>query len=418
MGFRERLSALGMRGGLAALLTYERVRSGVRWNPVSIRYQQDPYPTYRSLRERDPIHRSMLLRGLVASRYEDIDRILGDHQTFASDERVTMDPVEAAQREAPATMLDLDVPDHTRLRQLANRAFTPRAVEQLRPKIEQLTDELLDRATDAGGCEFIGEFAYPLPVSVIAELLGIAIEDRERFRRWSNALARRVDLGITAEERRLADTADEELSAYLEDAITQRRAEPRDDLLSALVAAEVDGDRLTHRELIATVILLLVAGHETTVNLLGNGLLALLQHREQLERLRSEPELIENAVEEPLRFDSPVQLDRRIANKQVEVGGVTIEPRQSIVLLLGSANRDPAAFDRPDELDLGRENVRHLSFARGIHYCLGAPLARLEAQVVFPRLLERFSTIELVEQPRFASRITLRGLETLPLRLA
>ena len=414
---RERVSALGMRGALQALLAYERIRTGVRWNPLAASYQQNPYPTYRRLRERDPVHRSAMLRGWVVSRYEDIDRILGDHRTFASDYRAGLDPDEAAHRETPATMIDVDPPDHTRLRSLANHAFTPRAVEALRPEIEAIADEAFEGFAEAGGCEFISEFAFPLPVTVIAELLGVPIDDRERFRAWSNALARRVDLSITAEERRAADRADAELAAYLEGVIEQLRAEPDETLLSALVSAEIEGDQLSHRELIATVQLLLVAGHETTVNLLGNGLNALLDHPEELARMRREPELIGNAVEELLRYDAPIQIDRRIATRPVDVGGVQVAPRTSLILLLSSANRDPAAFEDPDRLDLGRPNVRHLSFARGIHYCLGAPLARLEAQVVFPRLLDRFATIERSEEPRFAPHITLRGLESLRLRL-
>ncbi len=405
-------------------LVRERIRSGVTWNPQDREYQQRPTEAYEALRERDPIHFSPMTNGWVFTRTEDCDAILRDHRRFSNDMRLANAPLgfEYPDRETPS-ILTIDPPDHTRLRALVSRAFTPKAVEELRPRIEAVTDELLDAvdARVAAGerqVEMMSALATPLPVTVIAEMIGIPPEDLPRFKVWSDQLARTGEPTITFSELEVAGRASGELDRYFDEVIEQRRVAPRDDLVSRLIAAEEDGDQLSHEEVLSLLELLLVAGNETTTNLIGNGLLALLQQPEQLERLRREPELIESAVEELLRFDSPVQATWRVALEDLEWDGHRIKRGQVAILLMGGANHDPARYEHPERLDVGREPNRHLSFGRGIHHCLGAPLARLEGQVVFARLLERYEMLRLAEEPRFKDHIVLRGLTELRVEVA
>ncbi len=312
-------------------------------------------------------------------------------------------------------MLVVDPPDHTRLRTLVQKAFTPRVVERLRPRIEALVKEALDEAEARGSMDLVADLAYPLPVTVIAELLGVPVEDRSAFRRWSDALVGALDPVALTDRRSAVLAARDALHAYLERVVAERRAAPRDDLISRLVEAEEQGDRLSGPELLAMGVLLLVAGHETTVNLIGNGINALLAHPDQLARLRDEPELIEPAVEELLRYDSPVQLTGRVALEELELGGRRVEPGQMLMLLLGAANRDPRVFAEPERLDLGRDPNPHLAFGRGIHFCLGAPLARLEGQIAIRELVRRFPTLRLAGTPERRPTVTLRGFASLPL---
>jgi cytochrome P450 len=290
-----------------------------------------------------------------------------------------------------------------------NKAFTPRQVETMRPRIEAVVDELLDEAGE-GRIDIMAAVADPLPTVVIAEMLGVPAQDRARFKQWSDAVARQLEPTTQRDEHVAAFKANSELREYFDEIIEQRRAEPQDDLISALIAAEEEGDKLTREEMVSTLVLILVAGNETTTNLIGNGLLALLRHPDQLERLRDDPGLMENAVEEMLRYDSPVQTDGRTAIEDVVVGGREIEAGQQVVLLLGAANHDPAVFDDPGRLDLGRDAREHVAFARGNHYCLGSPLARAEGQIAFDRLLERYSEMRLAAEPEFKDHIVLRGM--------
>jgi hypothetical protein len=295
------------------------------------------------------------------------------------------------------------------------QAFTPRAIEALTPRIRQITTHLLDQIADPTGFEVMETLARPLPMIAMAGLLGVPTRDLAQFRTWSHLRARLIEPTITARERQLATEAAYELDAYFLGLIEQRRTDPQDDLISALVAAEAAGDQLSHTELIVMLRLLLVAGNETTTNLIGNGLLALLRHPEQWHLLRSDPSLIAGAVDELLRYDSPVQVLGRTATQDMELGGRSIGKGQGIVLLLGSANRDPEVFDQPDRLDVTRQGPSILGFGRGIHHCLGAPLARLEARIVFEMLLERFPAMRLLTvDPPFRDNIVLRGLEVLP----
>ena len=289
----------------------------------------------------------------------------------------------------------------------------------LEPHIRSLMHGLLDGIDDLSGFDLMEAVARPLPVIVIAEMLGVPVEDRPRFRSWSDRRARILEPTISAEERADAVLAGADLDAYFAPLVEERRADPRDDILSGLVQAEEEGDRLDGNETITMLRLLLVAGNETTVNLIGNGMLALLQHPEQLQRLREDPSLVPSAVEELLRYDSPVQLDLRRIVEDCDVNGFPVKRGEDIVMLIGGANRDPEQFTDPDELDVGRDRASHISFGRGIHACIGAPLARLEARIAIEVLLERFSSIRLADPPaRFRPSIVLRGLESLPVAAA
>ena len=405
---------------IGAMLARERWQSGVTYNPLSRQTAQDPYPVYAALRERDPVHRSGLMNAWLFTRHADIDTILRDHRLFSNDPRKgTLSRRQRAGLPADDefTMLFLDPPDHKRLRALVNKAFTPKAVNALEPHIRSLLSSLLDDIDDPAGFDLMQAVAQPLPVIVIAEMLGIPPEDRAQFKIWSDQRARTLEPSIDARERALADAANKALNDYFRPIIEERRAAPQDDIVSALAQAEEEGDRLTELEMLNMLRLLLIAGNETTTNLIGNGVLALLRHPDQLQRLRDDPSLIPLAVDELLRFDSPVQTDFRRALEDCEVNGFPLKKRDNIVLLLGAANRDPDVFDEPDRLDVGRGDRSHLSFGRGIHHCIGAPLARLEGRIVLEMLLERYSQINLRgEQPRFRNSIVLRGLESLPVR--
>ena len=398
----------------------ERLQSGVGYNPLSFRTAQDPYPVYVALRTRDPVHRSRLLKSWLFTRHSDVDAILRDHRRFGSDPRTgSLTSRQRAMLPPPEefTMLFLDPPDHTRLRALVNTAFTPKAVKDLEPRIRGVLGSLLDDIEDPAGFDLMQAVARPLPVIVIAEMLGVPPEDRERFRVWSAQRARLLEPTIGPREREAGEAASRAFDAWFRPIIEARRTEPRDDIVSALARAEDDGGRLSEREMLNMLRLLLSAGNETSVNLIGNGMLALLRHPEQLRQLRDDPGLIPAAVEELLRFDSPVQADFRRVLADCEVNGFALRRRDNVVLLLGAANRDPDVFEDPDRLDVGRSQGSHLSFGRGIHHCLGAPLARLEGRIVLEMLLERFSQMDLLAgRPRFREGIVLRGLQSLMVR--
>ncbi len=312
-------------------------------------------------------------------------------------------------------MLFLDPPDHTRLRALVNEAFTPRAVAALEPHIRELMTTLLDAVEDRSAFDLMEAVAKPLPVIVIAEMLGIPPEDRARFAVWSDQRARVLEPTLSAAERETAEAAMRALDAYLLPIISARRADPQEDIISALAQAEEEGDRLTEREVLLMLRLLLVAGNETTTNLIGNGMLALLRHPDQLVLLREDPALVPSAVEELLRFDLPVQVDFRSALEDCDVNGFGVRRGDNVVLLLGAANRDADRFHEADRLDVGRREQHHLAFGRGIHHCLGAPLARLEGRVVLETLIERFASMRLLDaRPAFRNSVVLRGLDSLP----
>jgi pimeloyl-[acyl-carrier protein] synthase len=389
----------------------------VQFNPLLPEFIEDPYPLYHRLRAEDPVHQSPL--GLwVLSRYDDILMLLRDPR-FGRRGFQALISARFGRAGLGPSMLLQDPPDHTRLRTLVNKAFTPRVIEGLRGWIQQMVDALLDAAADRGEMDLIADFAYPLPVSVICEMVGVPAQDRDRFRHWSNDVARSLDALVLADPDVVAraSAAGDAMNAYFRDLVAERRRAPRGDLLSALIAVEEAGDRLSTEELFANVVLLLLAGHETTANLLGNGVLALLRHPEELLRLRRDPSMIESAVEELLRYDSPVQRVSRITNEDVTIGDRTIPTGSLVLALLGAANRDPAHFAGPDRLDLTREDNRHLAFGWGIHFCLGAPLARLEGQIAIGSLLRRMPRLSLAtDRVEWRQTATLRGLTTLPVR--
>ena len=405
------------KAAVAALLLRERFESGVSYNPLSAGMAQDPYPTYARLRARDPVHRSRLMDAWIFSRFADADAILRDHRHFSSDARKR--PASGRRGSLPTveepSMLFLDPPDHTRLRALVNKAFTPRTVAALEPHIRDLMTTLLDAVDDPSGFDLMAAVAKPLPVIVIAEMLGIPPKDREQFGIWSDQRARILEPTLTPAERETADAAMRALDDYLTPIISERKADPRDDIISALAQAEEEGDRLSEREVLVMLRLLLVAGNETTTNLIGNGMLALLRHPDQLAALRGDPALIPSAVEELLRFDAPVQVDVRYALDDREVNGSPVRRGDSVVTLLGSANRDPDRFEAPDRLDVRRDDRNHLAFGRGIHHCIGAPLARLQGRIAIEALIERFASMRLLDDPpAFRSSVVLRGLLSLP----
>lgn len=366
----------------------------------------DPYPYYRMLRETDPVHWDQRRRGWLLTRYRDVERALRD-ETHLSAEQGT-----------PNSMLVSDPPRHTRLRSLVSKAFTPRRVRALAPRIQEITDDLLDQAAGRDTIDLIADFAYPLPITVIADLLGVDPDKRDFFRVETTAIAMAIGMSPDPEAGTKANAGRGRLIAYFDELIARRRAEPRDDLVSALVQAEDQGDLLTHSELMAMLILLLVGGHETTVNLIGNGTLALLRHPDQLQRLRREEGIERTATDELLRYDSPSQMTGRVAKADFEIDGRTIRAGERVRMVLGAANRDPEVFAEPDRLDLTRNPNHHLSFGFGVHYCLGAELARLEGATAITALVRRFPAMRLLDdEVRWRPAPVLRGLEALPLAL-
>ncbi len=317
------------------------------------------------------------------------------------------------------SILNLDPPDHTRLRKLATQAFTPKAVNRLRMTTEQMVDDVLDRAATQGGMEVIDELAFPVPFQVISAMLDMPTDRADELRDWSQILTATLEPTTTLDDLDRADEAVNQLIPYLFDIIEQRRSNLGDDVVSALLTAESEGDRLDMAELMSFVVLLYVAGHETTVNLIGNGLLALLEHPDQLDRWRNDPSLDASAIDELLRFNGPVQNTVRVPLEPVTYLGldgepIVVEPGHIVTTCLGAANRDPALFQDPNELRLDRPNAqRHLAFASGIHYCLGASLARMEATVALTRLIRRFEQISLVGEPTWRDRYTIRGVDHL-----
>ena len=413
--------AAAFRSVLASpILLRERWQSGIVYNPLSASMAEDPYPVYAALRARDPVHRSLLVHGRVLTRHADIDVILRDHRRFSNDPRQgTLSARQQRRLPAPEefTLIFLDPPDHTRLRALVNRAFTRGAVAAIEVRVRATLKSLLDDIADPFGFDLMTAIAQPLPVIVIAEMLGVPPEDRERFKLWSARRARLLEPTIGRRERRLGAATMIPFDAYFREIIAERRKTPRDDIVSSLARVEEKGERLSEREMLNMLRLLLIAGNETTTNLIGNGMLALLRNPDQLQRLRDDPSLIPGAVDELLRFDSPVQANFRHVLADCEVNGFPLRRRDNLLLLLGSANRDPDAFEDPDRLDVGRGASSHLSLGRGIHHCLGAVLARLEGRIVLEMLLERFASIGLLDDwPRFRTGIVFRGLCSLPLR--
>ncbi|MBM3675026.1 MAG: cytochrome P450 [Actinobacteria bacterium] len=404
-------------------------QAGVAFNPFQPGFFEDPYAQYSALRAASPVHETLLGPWLL-TRYDDCVRLLRDPT-------LSVDPVNATPtarggvfegvlgedgRPSPGSraILNLDPPDHDRLRRIFQKAFTPKLVEGLRPLARGLVQEAFDAAEERGEMDVIADLAFPLPFTVISEMLRVPTEHRDQLREWSHAMVKTLDPIITEDEIRAAMTAGDAMTAHVSELIEQKRRAPDDGLISALVAAGDGGDVLDDLELLEQVVLLYVAGHETTVNLIGNGTLALLRNPDQAARLREDPALDQNAVEELLRYDSPVQFSRRITVEPIEIGGRRIEAGMVVFTGLGAANHDPEKWGgTADELDLARAGAAaHLSFGSGIHHCLGASLARLEGSEVFGPLVRRFPSMAPVEErAAWNGRMVLRGLDRLPVTL-
>ncbi|WP_414578851.1 cytochrome P450 [Anabaena sp. CCY 9402-a] len=394
-----------------------------RFNPLLANLHQDPYPTYHRLRETDPVHQN-LLNAWVLTRYEDVRTVLRDPR-FCVDKLATRLRNKSnylTQQKDLDTLADvtgkwliyLDPPDHTRLRKLVGKAFSPSVIDPLRPYIQGIVDQLLDKVQHQGNMEVIADLAAPLPVKVIAKMLGVPDQDCPQLHQWSNDLSRILDPLLPLQTYEHLNQIVLEFAEYFRAIFAERRKSPQEDLISALIEARDQGDKLSEVEMLSTCILLFIAGEETTVNTIGNGILALLRHPEQLEKLRQEPTIIQSAVEEILRYDSPVQYAQRIATEDVEIGGKLIKVGDKVVACLGAANRDPAQFIDPDRLNLTRSDNRHMAFIDGTHTCLGGALARLNSQIAINTFAQRFSYIELqTDQLDWRKNIALRGLKSL-----
>jgi cytochrome P450 len=385
------------------------------FDPVDPAFLADPYALYATGRAAGkPVPAGPRGTWSVFS-YDLCSAVLRDHETWSSERS---QPAVNGQQ-PPRNMLGADPPAHTRLRGLVSQAFTPRMVERLVPRMEAVAGELLDAVRGRDAFDVVDALAYPLPVIVIAELLGIPPGDRDNFKRWSDAIVATLGGGLDPDTpRELPVEVIAELVAYLAGVVEQRRAEPRDDLLSALVAAEVDGSRLSFPELIAMLILLLVAGNETTTNLIGNAVEALAAHPSDLGRVRDDPSLLPSAIEEVLRWSSPVQMTARVARRDTVLAGVAVPEGTPLLVWLASANRDETVFPEPERFDIARSPNRHLAFGQGIHFCLGAPLARLEARVALEAFLARYRAFEPLPGPHpRVPTFVMRGYRELPLRV-
>jgi cytochrome P450 len=395
----------------------------MQFDPNSPDFQANPYPFYDAIRAEAPITFWEQGNMWLFTRYDDITALLRDKRLgrtmdhiISRDERNIPPILEA---EAPFyklsqhSMFDKEPPDHTRLRSLVHKVFTPRRVENLRGRIQSITDELLDRVVERGRMDILEDFAVPLPVTVIAELLGVPETDRHLLRPWSRDIVTMFELGHTDEQSRRAVQAAVEFSDYLRALAHERHLNPGEDLISALVLVEEAGDQLTEDELISTCVLLLNAGHEATVNVIGNGMLALLKHPDQLTTLLQNPALINSTVEEMMRYDTPLQLFRRWILEDLDYKGFSFKQGTEVALMFGAANRDPARFPEPHTFDITRSDNQHVSFGNGIHFCLGAPLARLELQIALGTLLRRLPNLRLSDEPHFRPAYVIRGLQAL-----
>ena len=381
----------------------------------------DPYPLYAQVRSRGLVKSSLGL--FTVADHAAVETILRDRRFSSSPThqrgyRPPSYPPGDPRAELPAAdLLTLDPPDHTRLRRLVSGAFTPRAIAGLEPWIREVTVRLLTAADGTGDFDLIDALAFPLPIAVICHLLGVPAEDQAQFRAWGHEVAATLEPQLAATARAQSRAAEVALTGYLRDLVRERRANPDDSILSALIAAEDEGDRLTSAEVVSTALLLLVAGFETTVNLIGNGTVALMGSPDGWDRLRQDPALVPAAIEEMLRYDSPVQLTSRIATEEVEVGGTVIAAGRAVITLIGGANRDPEVFEQPDQFRIDRPDPgRHLSFSLGIHHCLGASLARLEARIAIEELTRRYPALEPTAPPTRRSLLVLRGFESVPVR--
>ena len=395
----------------------------VQLDPKNPDFYNNPYPFYDQLRVEVPLFYWEDFDLWCFVRHADVEAILRDRRFgrqishLASretlglpPEREDLQPFYHVDRHG---MLDMEPPAHTRLRGLVQKAFMARQIERLRPRIAEISHQLIDKIEAQGNCDLLPAFATPIPVLVIAEMLGVPSEMSGQFLDWSHAMVKMYQMGRTPEQEQAAVQAAQEFVEYLRIYVAERRKKPQDDLITKLIEVQVEGEKLTEDELISNCILLLNAGHEATVNVTGNGVLALLKHPDQLALLREQPELIASAVEELIRYDTPLHLFKRWVLEDLELNGQPLQFGMEVAILLGAANHDPEVFSEPAKLDINRQKNPHVSFGAGIHYCLGAPLARLELQTSLPILFERLPDLQLVEQPQYQNSYHFHGLETL-----
>jgi cytochrome P450 len=395
------------------------------FNPFDPRLRSDPYEVYRGLREEAPVFWSQMIQVWVLTRYDDIFEVLKDYRRFSSERTRANNPLvqqlenyrlSSGPLGTTPTMLSIDPPDHTRMRSLVSKAFTPRQVERVRPHMQEIAEGLLDARPGPRRMDVVADFAVPFPIIVIADMLGVPTADREQFKAWSTDIA--ATLAGPFQPPAVLDrsvAASNELADYFRAQIARRRAEPREDLLSALCAVEEQGDLLSEDELIATCMLLLIAGNETTTNLIGSGMLTLLKHPDERRKLQADLSLMPGAIEEMLRYEPSAQMTSRIAIEDIELRGCHLEPGQVVLTSLAAANRDPEVFPDPDRFDITRQPNRHLAFGHGIHHCLGAPLAVVEARIAFEALLRRMPEPQAAfEVPEWGQSFVLRGLKSLP----
>lgn len=385
----------------------------VSFNPGDPAFLENPFPFYEIGRQMSPLYLDSQGIWLVFG-YNDIQAILKDNQAWSS-QFVAPAGVEAP---PPPSMLGSDPPRHGRLRGLVSQAFTPRMIEQLEPRIREIANDLVDRIAHNGQADIVEALAYPLPVIVIAEILGVPPEDRDRFKWWSDEVVSTLGTGVSSgQERDLPMTVFEEMRVYFTKMVEERRANPRNDLISGLVAAELEGERLTFDELLQMLVLLLVAGNETTTNLIGNAVIEFMNHPDQLQHVLDEPALLPSAIEEVLRFSSPVQATIRRATRENIVNGKTIAPDQRALVWIAAANRDPGVFSDPGTFDVGRTPNRHISFGHGPHFCLGAPLARLEARIALETFLANVTNFQRTDSEplRRVPTFIMRGVRKLPI---
>jgi unspecific monooxygenase len=402
-------------------------RSDLAFDPWDPAFVADPYPAYAELRARGRVHYYEPTDQWLVPHHADVSALLRDrrlgrtyqHRFTHEDFGRTAPPPEHEPFHTlnDHGMLDLEPPDHTRIRRLVSKAFTPRTVERLKPYVHGLAGELVSRLVEAGGGDLLSDVAEPLPVAVIAEMLGIPEADRGQLRPWSADICGMYELGPSEETARKAVLASVEFSDYLRELIATRRKEPGEDLISGLIAAHDEGDRLTEQEMISTCVLLLNAGHEATVNATVNGWWALFRNPDQLAALRADHALVPSAVEELMRYDTPLQLFERWVLDEIEIDGTTVPRGAEIAMLFGSANHDPAVFTAPEKLDLTREDNPHISFSAGIHYCIGAPLARIELAASMTALLEKAPTLRPAAEPARKPNFVIRGLEGLSVEI-
>jgi cytochrome P450 len=387
----------------------------------------NPYPLYRWLRTHEPVRKDPLAPVWILTRYDDIAAMLRDPRyrkdPFAAERlpRIVWEQLGVEQDRVDAdsvSMLFLDPPQHTRVRSAFARAFTPASLAALRPRIELICRNRLDRVHASGQMELIADLAYPLPVIVIAEMLGFPAEDYSKFKTWSDAMTAGLALNATAAQHAKAAEARDELHVYFDRVVVPRKDRPADSLISRLLEIENQPNGLAREEIFTNSVLLLAAGHETTTNLIGNGVLALMKHRDQWQKLVANPALVDSAVEEMLRYDSPVQWTSRVAGQGIELAGKSLAPSEIILGCVGAANRDPSKFPDPEKFDISRPDIKHLSFGSGVHFCLGAALARMEAQIALSTLVERYPRLRWIGRKlTWMKGLTFRGVTSLPLAL-